>query len=258
MTSGFKNRIGTLIMLLICSTQVGALQLNARSEFVQRFELNAAVSGVVSQVFVQIGQRVNQGEVLLELDNTAYQAEVNRAQALIKSLQPAQIQMQSELEKAQELFDRDSLSMIDLQQAENNLLHAEGQLEAMKAVLQKAEYELAHTAVRAPIDGLVLAIKTHTQRFINTQVDNQTLVTLVDNREMLAVAPVSADNWHSSLVGKSAEISFRGKKYQGKVVELAFDHADKGSSEPAFEVRVLFVASGEIPANMPLIINIPE
>jgi len=128
----------------------------------------------------------------------------------------------------------------------------------MKARLLKAEYELAQTTIQAPIDGLVLAIQTHRQRFINTHVGEQTLLTLVDNLNMLAVAQLSPEKWNPSLVGKSAKISFRGKEYPGKVVEIAYDHSGQNSSESAFEVKVLFVASGEIPANMHLIINIQE
>ncbi len=258
MTSGFLYRAGTCILLMLLSAGANALELKARSDFSQRFELNASVSGIVSRVLVQAGQKVKQGDVLLELDKTPYQSVLNRAKAVVKSHEPARIQMQSELEKAQELFDRDSLSLIDLQIAENNLQKAEGQLDAVKADMLKAKLELQETSLRAPVDGQVLAIHTHRQRYINPNVSEQTLVTLVDAQKMLAIALLNPSEWNPALLGKAASISFRGKKYRGKVIELAYDQVNQSDTLPAFELKVLFVASGEIPANMLLKITIQE
>ena len=258
MTSGFINRIEISFLLLVLSTQASALQLNARSDFLQRYELNAAVTGIVSEVLVKNGQIVKQGDVLLTFDKTLYQSAVDRAKAMFKLHEPAQIQMQSELEKAQELFDRDSLSLIDLQQAENSLQEAEAQLDAVREDLFKAEFELQQTSVRAPVDGLVLAIHTHRQRYFDPDVSDQTLVTLVDSQQMLAIASLSPEKWDLALLGKAVSINYRGKKYQGKVIEIAYDRANQSNASPAFELKVLFVASGEIPANMPLTILIQE
>ena len=258
MTSGFVYRAGTCILLALLSVGANALELDARSDFSQRFELNASVSGIVSRVLVQAGQKVKRRDILLELDKTSYQSALNQAQAIVKSHEPAQVQMWSELEKAQELFDRDSLSLIDLQIAENNLQEAEGQLDAVREDLLKAEFDLQQTSVRAPVDGLVLAIHTHRQRYINPDVSEQTLVTLVDAQQMLAIALLSPSEWNPSLLGKAVLIRYRGKKYQGKVIELGFDRARQSDASSAFELKVLFVASGEIPANMPLKITIQE
>lgn len=258
MIAGLMKKTGVFVSLLMISTQIVALELDARSEFGQRWELNSAVSGVVKQLSVNVGQTVKPGDILLALDDTPYLAAVNRAKAKIKSLEPAQIQMQSELEKAQELFDRDSLSLIDLQQAENNLQLAQGQLDAAQADLSGVEYALAQTVIRAPARAMVLAIHTHLKRYVNTAVSDQALVTLVDNQQMLATALLSAENWRPALLGKSATVSYRGKRYQGKVIRLGSELSSQGNASPGFELSVLFVASGEIPANMPLTINIQE
>lgn len=258
MTSGFLYRAGTCILLLLLSAEANALELDARSDFSQRFELNASVSGIVSRVLVRVGQKVKKGDVLLELDKASYQSALSRAQAIVKSHEPAKVQMQSELEKARELFDRDSLSLIDLQIAENNLQEAEGQLDAVKADVINAELELQKTSLRAPVDARVLAIHTHQERFINPNVSEQTLVTLVNVDQMLAIGSLSPSKWNPALLGKAVSISYRGKKYQGKVIELGFDQASQSDPSPVFELKVLFVASGEIPANMPLTILIQE
>ena len=83
-------------------------------------------------------------------------------------------------------------------------------------------------------------------------------MTLVDSQQMLAIASLSPEGWNPALLGKTVSINYRGKRYQGKVIELAYELTRQSNTSPAFELKVLFVASGEIPANMPLTILIQE
>ena len=247
-----------LILAILFSGQAIALQLNGYTDFSQRLGLNLGVSGYVAGIAVRSGQLVKQGELLLSLDERHFEAALERARAKVKTHTPARSQMLIELEKAQELYDRDSLALVELQQAENNLQLAEGQLDMARADLHEAELELRQSSLLATIDGLVLQVHTHKSRYINTQVTDQTLVTLVDNQSMLAIASLTPEQWNLALVGKPASIVFHAKTYTGEVVNLSNDLVQQSSGQRLYELQVLFVASGEIPANMPVTIEIQE
>ncbi len=247
-----------LILGLLLSAQLQALELEGRSDFSKRLMLNAAASGFVGEIAVHQGQLVKRGQVLLTIDQAHYQLVVDQARARVASLEPGRAQMQTELDRAQELFDRDSLAMVELQRAEYNYQIAQSQLEVAISKLRDAELDLQHTIMRAPIDGLVLRLNTHVSRYINTQVSDPTLVTLVDNKKMLAIASLTSEQWDPALVGKKARVVYRNKFYPGKVLAVDYDQIQQGSDLPAFELRVLFVASGEIPANMPVTIQIQD
>ncbi len=60
------------------------------------------------------------------------------------------------------------------------------------------------------------------------------------------------------LVGKNARIIYRNKFYPREVIAVGYDQIKPGGTSAAFELRVLFVASGEIPANMPVTIQIQD
>ncbi len=249
-------KIPVLLAIFLYSTQLHAIELRGRSEFSRVYALNSAVSGIVREIQVQPGQLVKRGDVLLKLDATPYQAAVEAANAKVTIRVPVRNQMQIELEKAQELYDRDSLALVELQQAENNLQIAEGHLAAAEAALQLTKFELNQSTLKAPEDLLVLKISTHPNQYINTGVSDRPLITLANHREMMAITFLGPDQWNPDLVGKPAQVNYLGKIYPGKVIGVGYQRDAEANGSDGFELRVLFIASGQIPANMPVTIDI--
>lgn len=244
------------MMLCFVSTQMMAFELKGRTEFAGVYSINSAVSGVVNNVLVRPGQLVKRDELLLKLDERPFQASVTQAEAMVTLRKPARDQMLTELERAQELFDRDSLALVELQQSENNLQVAEGELAAAEAQLELANYHLLQASISAPDDLLVLDVNTHPMQFINTAVSDEALIVLANHHEMLAISFLGPDQWDAGLVGKPAQVDYLGKQYRGRVISLDYRRRQDSSNSDGFELRVLFVASGEIPANMPVTIEI--
>jgi len=63
---------------------------------------------------------------------------------------------QLELERAEELYDRDSLSQVALKTAENVLTEADGAYQVAIADKVLAEYQLKNAAITSPFNGQVL------------------------------------------------------------------------------------------------------
>ena len=105
-------RLLLTILLCIGSTQAFAIEFTGRTEFAQRLALNSSISGRVDQIAVSVGQQVSSGETLLTLVTTGLQASADSARAQVDSLAPAVAKMQTEMEKAQELFDRGKVGYV--------------------------------------------------------------------------------------------------------------------------------------------------
>ena len=127
-----KSIIPLIMLLHLPLSQ--ALTLNGFTAFDSVIELNARVSGVVDTIAVKPGQLVQKGDLLIQLDTVPYRARLDRAMAIEKSLQPVVLTAQMELERAEELYDRDSLSQVALKNAENALAKAEGNYQAATLV----------------------------------------------------------------------------------------------------------------------------
>ena len=235
-----------------------ALSLNGFTEFASVLELNTSTAGVVQSVHVVAGQQVKKGDLLLSLDSTPHQARLDRALSIEKSLFPLVETAQMELGRAEELYARDSLSQVDLKNAENALAESEGGYQAAKSEVVLARYELAQTALYAPLDGVVLALSTNASRYVDPAVSGDTLVTLVADKKMKAIALVTSDQWNPALINKPASVTYRKRSYKGTVSFLGLKRIKQASGLPAYEVHVSFDADRLIPAEMPVAIEIQD
>ena len=235
-----------------------ALTLNGFTRFGSIVELNAKVSGVIQTIKVKPGQRVNKGDVLISLEITPLQASVDSAIAVEKSLLPVVETAQLELQRAEELYDRDSLSQVALKNAENSLAQADGHYQAAIAQRVIAVYQLKNATINSPINGRVLQLHTNIDQFVDPAVNLRSLVTLVKSQQMKAVALIKSEQWSGSLMNKPATVVFGKKQFSGKVSYLGYERIKQSSGLPAYEIHVSFVTDQLIPAEMPVTINIEE
>ena len=249
-----------LLTVLLClgSTRLLAIDLNGQTEFAQRLTLNSSISGRVEVINVAVGQQVAVGEVLLSLVSTGLKANADIAAAQVDSLAPAVDRMLVEMEKAQELFDRDSLALVELQLAEQNYAIAQANLAGAKARLARALFRLSQVDIRSPINGLVLSIATFAGQYINTTVNNQTLLTVVDNSSMTVQTLLPLELWKESLTGRPARVTVQQQNYQGKVIGAGKQVTIGDNNHPAVTLRIQFAADGKLEAGLPVTVSIDD
>jgi HlyD family secretion protein len=68
--------------------------------------LSSKVAGAVSRVLVDIGKRVEAGEVVIRLDRTNYDLDVKQAQAALAAAEAAVSQADAQFEQAEKEFHR--------------------------------------------------------------------------------------------------------------------------------------------------------
>ena len=251
-------RILLTLLLGILSVPAWAIELSGITEFEQRLTLNSSISARVERIHVEVGERVTAGELLLSLVSTGLQARVDMAGAQVDALAPAVDRMLTELEKAQELFDRDSLAMVALQQAQQNHKIAEAKLAGAQARLVLASFHLSQAEIRSPINGIVLGITTFPGQYINTQAGNQILLSVADNSSMSVLAPLPVELYSKTLLNRSAEVIYLKKSYTGKVVAIDRQVSMGENNHPAMHVQIKFLTDGSLPAGLPVQISVDD
>ena len=242
-----------LISLLALPAQ--AIDLNGIAEFDRRLTLNSSISARVEQVHVEIGQSVATGDLLLTLVSTGLQAEVDIASARVDELAPQLERMLTELDKAQELYDRDSLARITLQQAQQDYSIAAAKLAAAEAKLDLAHFHLSQAQLRSPIDGIVLSINTFPGQYINTRVNDQTLLTVADNNAMSVQALMPFELFRKSLINKPARVTYLKQTFRGKVVAIDRQVSMGSNNHPSMFLQIKFATDGLLPAGLPVNIS---
>ena len=247
-----------ILCLILLPSPGFAVELEGRSEFAHRVELNSSLSGRVETVRVKPGQRVAAGETVLTLVATGLEAGVARARAEVEALRPLVARALTELEKAQELFARDSLAQVSMDIAEQDYAIAGARLAAAEARLEEALFLLSQAEIRSPIDGVVLEVSARSGVFVNTRVENLGLLTIVDDQMMHAVALLPLAAAGKSLLGRRAAVRYADRSYDGKVIEVGRQAVAEGKSGPGISLKVAFQARGELAAGLPVTVILAD
>lgn len=111
------------------------------------------VPGFVEKIYVKQGERIRQGQLLASLDLEEIEAELQQAKANA-------VLAKNELNRAQRLFDKNTLSQAQLDQAQ-------AQLDIALAAERKARFNLRHAEIKAPNDGIVLKRLIETNELVS-------------------------------------------------------------------------------------------
>lgn len=146
----------------------------AQIQSIQNIEIRAQVKGYLEGINVDEGKPVSNGQILFNIMPKAYEAEVLKQKAEVKT---AEI----ELANTKNLADKNIVSKAELAMAQ-------AKLEREKAELAKAELDLSFTKIKAPYDGVIDRIKFKKGSLID---EGGLLTTLSNNKEVFAYFNVS-------------------------------------------------------------------
>lgn len=135
----------------------------------QTVNLFSRVDGYIARMYVDRGDRVKAGQLLMEIDHTDYVHAVNRAKANLAAAKAEVFRQEANIRNAKLTLDRmkalikdQFVSQQDLDTAQVNYDLASAQIETyraqvqqMEVALQQAETNLTYSYIRAPFAGYV-------------------------------------------------------------------------------------------------------
>jgi HlyD family secretion protein len=142
--------------------------------------VGSSVSGVVMRLFVQIGDHVEKGQLLAEVDSRALTA---RRDADAAALQVAQANLdyaQIDFRRKRQLYDAQIISRSEIDIAQKSLAVAEQQRDQARATLADSTTQLGYTQIVAPIGGVVSTVTTQEGETVAASFAAPTFVTLID------------------------------------------------------------------------------
>lgn len=118
-------------------------------------QIRPQVSGTITKVHVDEGQRVHKGQLLFSLDPVPYEAAVTQARAGVASAQAALNSAQSNERNQKMLYDKGIISKTAWDTSVDALNQARAGVAQANAALVAAQKNLSFTKVTAPSDGVV-------------------------------------------------------------------------------------------------------
>ena len=237
-TPGIDARVEDVGRRNLVETVTASGNVRAR----RKVDISSDISARVTQLLVEEGADVVQGQILLRLDPTRFQASLSRNQAALLQAraQVAQaranyLQAERDAQRLTDLRARDSL-LVSRQDLEN----AQTQYEVQRSLLESAEYgvnqseaaleeaqdNLAKTIIRAPMAGRVtrLNVEQGETVIVGTMNNPGSLVlTVSDLSVMEVVLEVDETDVPNIQLGDSATVdldAFPNREFAGLVTEI--------------------------------------
>lgn len=172
------------------------------SEYV---DVGAQVSGQLQQLYVEVGDVVEQGQLLAEIDARVQAARVEASRASIEALEAQIAAREASLtlaranaERQARLMAADATSQLDydnamnaLASAESSLIQLQKQIEQNLASLESSETELEFTRIYAPMAGTIVSVFIEEGRTLNANQQAPLILRIADLSTMTVEADIS-------------------------------------------------------------------
>ena len=159
--------------------------------FVQ-IDVGSRASGAVTSLKVDVGDSVQKGDVIADIDSATQTNNLNTARAALTDVQAQKVGAQANLDQAQSAFDRASLLFAadagpkaDAETTQKALKNAKAALASLAAQVtqasisvETARVNLGYTHIVAPFAGTVLVVATKQGQTVNAAQSAPTIVTL--------------------------------------------------------------------------------
>lgn len=226
----------------------------------RRASLSPEMGGRVASLPVKEGERVRQGQLLLEIadDELRAQADVSRralatAQARATEAGVVASQAKRDTARLRQLAADQIVSEDRLEQARAREDAAHSSRDAARAAVEQAraslalsETMLARARLLAPFDGIIAEVRAEVGEFIAPQMPGvfmQPVVDLIDDRDVYVSAPLDEVDVGRVTEGQVVRITLDSQEdlaLEGRVVRVAPYVEDAREQSRTFEVEVDF------------------
>ncbi|MBU3069418.1 efflux RND transporter periplasmic adaptor subunit [Aestuariicella sp. G3-2] len=146
---------GSEITIATARTLQPAFALPAVVEAIQTAEILPEVSATLLKNHFSAGDIVNEGDLLVELNDENYRSTLNAAKADLASAKANALQAESNWKRAQTLITDGYISQLDFDKAKANISVAQASVGKAQAQLEKAQLDITHTKIYAPFSGRI-------------------------------------------------------------------------------------------------------
>jgi HlyD family secretion protein len=244
-------------------TIVETITANGKIQPEKEVKISPDVSGEIVELTVKEGDHVEKGQLLLRIKPDTYISQKDRSLAAISSAQARRAQTEAQFTQAdlafkrsQQLYNQQTISKSDFEQAQATYNVAKATLDAAKydvvsteASLKEANENLIKTSIYAPMSGTVSMLLVELgERVAGTNLMAGTeLLRVADLSRMEAQVQVNENDVPRVKLGDTALIevdAYLDQKFKGVVTEIANSAKTTGVSADQvtnFDVKILVI-----------------
>src|SRR5258707_5145951 len=168
----------------LSETVTDYVDFTGRTDAVESVEIRARVTGFLKKVHFKDGAEVKAGELLYQIDDREYQADLDSATAELAMNQAHQAKATTDLKRTTALRDKGTVSAEEFDRADAAKKEADASVESAKAKQERARLNVEFSTIAAPIAGKISRTEVTEGNLVRS--DNTLLTTIV------SVDPINA------------------------------------------------------------------
>ncbi|MEL6980154.1 MAG: efflux RND transporter periplasmic adaptor subunit [Pseudomonadota bacterium] len=149
----------------LITTEVSATEDATRRRFpgvLEPGELNVLafeVGGKLGRIGLSVGERVESGQVLAQLDDAQFRSTVENRRAAVEAVAVRLAQAEEDLERSEDLLQRGAGTRVRRDQDRTTVRELRAELTQAEQSFAEAQEDLSDTVMTAPFDGIVSALE---------------------------------------------------------------------------------------------------
>jgi len=185
--------------------------------------VGSRASGTVQHLYVNIGDMVEKGQVLAELDPAELQAQYNQAKAALENARANAEYAELDLKRQRSLLKQNFISQNQLDLSEKSFEINKAKLKQAQANLAYAAVQLGYTKIIAPIAGVIASVSTQEGETVTARFSAPTFVTIINLKKLEVWAYVDETDIGRVEVGQHATFTvdtYPATDFEGQVTAI--------------------------------------
>lgn len=212
-------------------------------------EVGSEVSGRIDRVYVDVNDRVSQGQVLAQINTDVIEDQIRQAQANLNASRASVAQARATLDvdtaqlaRLQEVYrlsDGRVPSQTELEAAEANVARARAAVNSAQANVASSEAQLStaitnrdRAVIRSPVSGVVLARQVEPGQTVAASFNTPTLFVIAEDLAQMQLR-VSVDEADVGQVEEGQQATFTVDAYPGRQFPAVVERVDLASNNTA-------------------------
>lgn len=227
--------------------------LTGKIEPRDEIEIKPQISGIISEILVEAGDHVNEGDVIARIKVIPEASQLSSAQSRVAQAEIDLADAKAKFNRDKELFGKDVISRQDYEDSEKTYNKAVEELASSRDALNivregvsRLNASESNTLVRATITGLVLDVPVKVGSSViqaNTMNDGTTIATVADMNKLIFKGKVDETEVGLLRVGMPMEISVGAMPdlHPLATIEYISPKGDDTGGANTFEVKAALI-----------------
>jgi HlyD family secretion protein len=201
-----------------------AVSANGTINPVTLVSVGTQVSGRVSKLYVDFNDKVEKGQILLELDDALFTAQIAQTQGNVRNAEASVELAKANEARMRSLFEQEYVSRQELDQSVQALKSAKALLETARAQLQRDRTNLSYSIIRSPVSGIVIDRQIDLGQTVAASFQTPTLIKIAQDLSKMQIDTSFAEADIGNIkVGQLAKFSvdaFPNLNFEGVVKQI--------------------------------------